>query len=140
MNDIPYRQSESPPYPALRVEFSCGSRTHVCEGKLDTGASCTCVPEEILNALCAPPGDRTSLCGYDGGRTPTWTYYVSIEVTEPNWPRDAPARFDEVQVCAIPVGSHAEPGQVLIGRDLLRNWFLLLEGPHDTLQVQPSRG
>lgn len=140
MSDIAYRQDQDPPYPALRIELSCSGHRCVCEGKVDTGASRTCVPAEVLNEVGARRARPAVLRGYDGAARDAWTYYVTIQVVEPGWVEGVPARFEDIPVCGIPGGEFSVTREVLIGRDLLRNWFLLLEGPHDTLQVQPSRG
>lgn len=137
MSGIAYRRDQEPPYPALRIELSYSGRAYVCEGKVDTGASRTCVPAEVLNEVGARRARPARLRGYDGAARDTWTYYVTIQVVEPGWLEGVPARFEDIPVCGIPAGEFSMTPEVLIGRDLLRNWFLLLEGPRDTLHVQP---
>ncbi len=57
---------------------------------------------------------------------------------EPGWPTDVTSEFIEVEVLAIPPVTEGPDSttEILIGRDLLRNWALLLEGPRDMLHVQ----
>lgn len=136
MSGIPYRRDQDPPYPALRIELSCSGDTHVCDATIDTGASRTCVPAQVLNEIGAVKGLPALLSGYDGEVTATWTYYVSIEIVDSNWPEDARKQLDSVEVCAIEDPEDGPFTEVLIGRDLLRNWALLLEGPRDMLHVQ----
>jgi len=140
VSGIAYRRDQEPAYPALRIELSYSGRAYVCEGKVDTGASRTCVPAEVLNEVGARRARPARLRGYDGAARDAWTYYVTIQVVEPGWVEGVPARFEDIPVCGILGEEPWMTREVLIGRDLLRNWFLLLEGPRDTLHVQPGRG
>ncbi len=140
MNGIPYRSrnDDPPPAPGLLLEFWYKA-SHECDAKIDTGASITCVPEAILRSIGAPSGmSPVTVVGYDGAPNEIAIYRVNISVNEPNWPADVTSEFIEVEVLAIPPVTEGpdDATEVLIGRDLLRNWALLLEGPHDMLHVQ----
>ena len=136
MTGIPYRTDENPPYPALTIALSYAGEERRCEGTIDTGASCTCVPQRMLDAVEAAAGNEILIRGFDGKPQVACTYYVRVEVLDVNWPGGVPNRFDELEVCAIQEPRDGSPAKVLIGRDLLRNWSLLLEGPRETLHIQ----
>jgi hypothetical protein len=136
MSGIPYRTNDHPPYPALRIALSRGGEEQRCYGKIDTGASYTCVPQRLLDAVNAVVFDEVRIRGFDGKPQVTYTYYVSIEIVDANWPDGAANQFDSIEVCAIEEPEDSSFTEVLVGRDLLRNWALLLEGPRDMLHVQ----
>jgi len=136
VSNTPYRRDEQPAYPALRIRLTCAGGTHVCHAKVDTGVSRTCVPAEVLHAVGAVRGLPALLTGYAGEVTATWTYYLRVEVIEPDWPDAAPRQFDDIEVCAIGEAERSSLTEVLIGRDLLRNWALLLDGPHEVLELR----
>jgi len=72
----------------------------------------------------------------DGTTRAGWIYRLDIEVVEPEWPESVPSCCRDAHVCAIEDPEEGMPAEVLIGRDLLRNWSLLLGGPHEMLHVQ----
>lgn len=140
MSGIPYRSrnEDPPPAPGLLLKFWYKA-SHECDAKIDTGASITCVPEAILRSIDAPSGTGpVTVIGYDGIPGEIAIYRVNINVIEPDWAADVASEFFEVEVLAIPPVTQGrdDAAEVLIGRDLLRNWALLLEGPRDMLHVQ----
>ena len=140
MSGIPYRNrnDDPPPAPGLLLKFWYKA-SHECDAKIDTGASITCVPEAVLRSIDAPSGaSPVTVIGYDGIPNEIAIYRVNISVIEPDWPAGVASEFIEVEVLAIPpvIQESDNAIEVLIGRDLLRNWALLLEGPRDMLRVQ----
>jgi predicted aspartyl protease len=83
-------------------------------GLLDTGADWTCVPEETLEVLMCLPTGRVLVETADGSKSYLLTYEVLITL----FGQDC-----EVAVIAVP---GTEP---LIGRDLLNQYVLTLDGP-----------
>ena len=140
MNGIPYRSrnDDPPPAPGLLLKIWYKA-SHECGAQIDTGASITCVPEAVLHSIGAPCGTSpVTVVGYDGIPNDLAIYRVNVGVVEANWPADVASEFIEMEVLAIPPVTQGDDdaAEVLIGRDLLRNWTLLLEGPHDMLHVQ----
>jgi len=136
MSAIPYRTDDDPPYPALELVLSNAGYERRCHGKVDTGASVTCVPQRFLNELNAVAANEVVIVGFDGRDQVTSTYHVCLQVADANWPDGVPSRFEDIEVCAIDEPADAGTVEVLIGRDVLAAWSLLLEGPHEVLHVK----
>jgi len=131
---VPYRREEKPPCPALRVQFIGGvldsaispEAVAECTAMVDTGASHTAVPTSILDSIRAPYLDEVTAAGYDGSLVRLDLREASLVVIEPGWP--LPARFSGLRVIALP-----DEGEILLGRDVLNQWVITLDGPAEVI-------
>ncbi|MEM7131871.1 MAG: retropepsin-like aspartic protease [Chloroflexota bacterium] len=89
---------------------------------VDTGADATIVPKDILEELGLEQSDSLYIRGVTGHRTQVAVYDVTIEI--------GPFTFSAVPVVATPLGS--EP---LIGRDILNNFSITLNGPAQVVEL-----
>jgi predicted aspartyl protease len=124
----PYSDRYHPPMPAVEValgspeaDFSVGPLPSI----IDTGADITIVPREHLMHLNAPVVASGYLRSPWGGRYNVKIYEVNIRVGGHN--------LYEVEVAGEPGGR-----EVLLGRNVLNQLDLRLDGPDETVIVLAS--
>ncbi len=120
-----YNQDEHPPAPFLdlvvhRIEKS--NLTIPIQAKIDTGADISALPESVVAQLSLPVVSKLLIEGYDGHQTTVSTYAAVLEI--------ATVRFRSQEFIAI-----SEP-HALLGRDILNHFYVLLNGPDLSLQIQ----
>jgi predicted aspartyl protease len=122
---LPYDQSFSPPAPALTVEvFVPGvpDQRRLVLAKLDTAADMTAVPLNLIKQLGMKIASSVEVAGYEADYAVVSTYLVGIELPQ--------ARIRRVEV--VPISED----YVLLGRDVLNNFFINLNGPELTFDVK----
>jgi len=124
----PYSTRYYPPMPAVEValgapeaDYSLGPLSSI----IDTGADITIVPREYLMRLNAPVVGSGHLRSPWGGRYNVKIYEVNMRVGEHD--------LYEVEVAAEPGGR-----EVLLGRNVLNQLDLRLDGPNETVTVLAS--
>lgn len=111
-----------PPAPIVMVKVSnpYAKVSKKSKGKIDTGAFKTAIPEGWVEELGLIQAGETDVSGYDGKIDRKWTYYANISFKECNF-------YTEV----IP----ANRKNVLIGRDVLNQLKVLLDGKNLNLEI-----
>lgn len=92
--------------------------------QLDTAADRTVVPLTVVQSLGLKPLDKTSVAGFGGKPHSVDRYVVSIAVQG----------FAPRPRLVI---AHADEPWVLLGRDVLNDHRIVLDGPNLTLEVGP---
>lgn len=137
---IPYCQDEEPPYPGLKVMLQHHGEVEVW-AKMDTGASITAVPVPLLDSVMAPTDGSMYHCmGYDGQIRKLCRYQLDIVVSDSRWPVGVQREFAGVVVMGVPAqeGGSGETAEILIGRDLLEAWCLVLDGPRSRYAIKST--
>lgn len=123
-----YSSRYHPPMPAVEValgapgaDFSLGPLPTI----IDTGADITIVPMEYLIHMNAPVVSSGYLRSPWGGRYSVKIYEVNMRIGEHN--------LYEVEVAGEPGGR-----EVLLGRNVLNQLDLRLDGPNETVIVLAS--
>lgn len=135
---IPYCPDEDPPYAGVKVILQHQGEVEAW-AKIDTGAAITIVPVPLLDAVMAPTDGAPHPCmGYDGQITELYSYQLNIVVSDSRWPVSVQREFAGVIVIGVPAqeGGSGETAEILIGRDLLQAWCLVLDGPRGRYAVK----
>ncbi|MEX2705234.1 MAG: aspartyl protease family protein [Candidatus Freyarchaeota archaeon] len=111
-----YDLSKEPPIPKIELTIANpGTKESVkCVGPLDTGADFTVLPRKLVSDLGLKPAREIEVIDIYGRMSYEWTYYVNIYFNT--------FSFEFVEVLAIP------QDEVIIGRDILNNVKLILNG------------
>lgn len=94
---------------------------------IDTGATMTCVHEDILVALGLSPVGVVK-AGTAAGPVQQNVYPVRIVFPAQNWTLDVQAAAVDLSGQTIPLNP-PQPMIVLLGRNLLEKWILVWNGP-----------
>lgn len=125
----PYSQRYSPPIPAIEIALSIPESDAFIGplfAVLDTGADASIVPQEYLKKVGAVIVDEANLRSYWGDSQRVYIYQVDLRVNGQLIP--------DVEVVSD------ERGQdILLGRDVLNQLCLLLDGPTESLEVLDER-
>jgi hypothetical protein len=119
----PYSHVFFPPVPALEIRFvepSTGKRTQLLHAPVDTGSDSTVAPLALLRQLGANPTRREQVRGLWGGAKMVRLYKVDLLVSQIHVP--------DLEVVA-------SDDDLLIGRDVLNQLRLLLDGPAETVEL-----
>lgn len=114
---IPYDLSEEPPLIAMKCKISnpvFQTKSREANGKVDTGAAATNIPENWVNPLGLVPVRPVIGIDYKGVEEQHWTYLANVSIDGFN--------FKKVEVTAVPRDN------VLIGRDILNQLNVFLYG------------
>jgi hypothetical protein len=120
----PYSHVFFPAVPALEIRFaepSTGKRTQLLHAPLDTGSDSTVAPLTLLRGLGAHPTRREQVRSLWGGYRMVRLYKVALIVADIHIP--------DLEV----VGS--DDNDLLLGRDVLNQLRLLLDGPAETVEL-----
>ena len=122
----PYDQRNfNPPAPVMEVSLSVPSiQSAVLKSPalLDSGADITVIPEQIIQQLQLRYVDEVTASGYDG--IPRQTFIYSVKLI-----------FDDLGDFIVrAIASNND--HVLVGRDILNKWSLLLEGRKKTFEIK----
>lgn len=121
-----YDARERPPAPivSLVVTNSESGTSIVLRGKLDTGASISVLPKSALESLELYPKGETAIIGYDGARTVRETYYADMEI-------------ESVRLASVRLVTTSRD-EMLLGRDVLNQFLIVLDGKALTFEMRPS--
>jgi hypothetical protein len=124
-----YNRQVAPPAPFLYVTISSPHDLSVAvsdvPAQLDTGADFSVVPSSLVERLRLVQLDETPVAGYGGHVTVEPTYLIGIAV-QPYAP-----------VIVRVVASREEPF-VLLGRDVLNQFEIVLDGPRLVLEIRST--
>src|SRR5262245_13492223 len=115
----------SPPAPFVNVVLrnpATDIELRDLPAQLDTAADRTVLPESLVRSLALPQVGAMKFGGF-GGVTYTLPVYAVLLGLH-----DLPAQ-------AYKVAAHAEESWILLGRDVLNSYRVLLDGPELALQI-----
>lgn len=124
---IPYDTQFDPPAIVLSVMVAgvVHRRPRIeLSALIDTGADVTAVPESLVERLKLYPVGRLQLEDANAVKTPVFTYEASVAMAE------EPSKKMEVVVTPYPF--------VILGRDWLSEYYLLLDGPGQQYQISKN--
>lgn len=113
-----YDTNFTPPAPALAVLINSVQDTgeaYQATAQLDTGADVSGVPIALLTSLKVEPHQSLEVQDFDEVRKEVRTYLIRLELDR--------FRFRRLEVVAL------DAPHVLLGRDVLNNFRLMLDGP-----------
>ena len=120
-----YNQQIDPPGSFVLVNVSTGDGSQSVDqvpAQVDTGADLTVVPDSVVRQLrLASRGDMT-ISGFGADPEMRPTYLVQIQVHD--------LTAFKVEVLSDPTGSY-----ILLGRDVLNHFRLVLDGPNQRLEL-----
>jgi predicted aspartyl protease len=120
-----YNQQLTPPAPFVHVTLKCvetGKQLPDLPAQLDTVADYTVVPAAIAEALQLVPMSEMPVSGFGGHIIYLFTYRLELSV------RGFPVIVEEV------ISHPAEPF-VLLGRNILNRYRIVLDGPNLVLEL-----
>lgn len=122
-----YDNDEEPHFPALTIRLEWVESIQV-NARIDTGASKTVVPKSMADQVGAYTSGRMLPMTDVTGTVSHFTVYVlRLTVVEESWLDWSGRDFWNLEVACSP----RSPG-VLIGRDVLKQWRILMDGRTDT--------
>lgn len=111
-----------PPAPSCEVTISCGVRARTRPALIDSGASCTCIPVELVADLKLRKIRDTNVGGATGQTQTRGLYTATLELLGLHFPHH-------------PVVS-LEKKYIIIGRDILNKYNCVHSGPTLTFSLQ----
>jgi predicted aspartyl protease len=124
----PLSRAFDPPAPMVptRIRAPGGLDNAALEGKLDTGADLSAVPEGYLAELDLPPVRIVRAAGFAGELQEVVVYRVDIEIGDMS--------FRSIEALAT------RRPYVILGRNVLRRLIMRLDGPGEKLEIRLPRG
>jgi len=122
-----YDSSYDPPAPVM--EFGLGlpreaTPRRYMQGLVDSGADVTVIPIRVLTEISAKIVDRRFLSGVTGNRERVSLYQVVIHMPT-----------------GVAYGIRAvatkRSEEAILGRDVLNQWRITLDGPGETVEITP---
>lgn len=120
-----YAKEVSPPAPFVHVTIHSGDgarRSREVLAQVDPGATRTILPAEIVEELVLEQMEAIAIAGVGGHISSVPTYLVRVEIRH----------LAPVEVTAA---AHPDEPYVLLGRDVLNHFRLVLDGPRLTLEI-----
>ena len=123
----PYDLTFTPPAPVVPVYLSGTVHTRPrvrVSALIDTAADITAIPSSLVNRLKLYQVGRTQLEGIEAVKSPVFTYKVRLILDD--------KVFSPLEVALV------DYDFVDLGRDVLTNYYLLLNGPEETFDLRTS--
>lgn len=120
-----YQQLVQPPAPFINVVLqhpASGEKIHSVPAQIDSGADRTVLPEKVVLALKLPQVGRIEVGAFGGAIHVLLSFAVLLGV------HDLPLRRLEII-------ANAEEEWILLGRDVLNNHRIILDGPKQALEI-----
>jgi predicted aspartyl protease len=120
-----YNRQVAPAAPFVYVNLRCvetGKEASNQPAQLDTGGDRTVLPGSIVEHLGLIPLDEIPIGGFGGHVTLTRTYRVELGI-------------HQLSPWIIEAIAHADEPFILLGRDVLNQLRLLLDGPQFFLEI-----
>jgi hypothetical protein len=120
-----YNRQIVPPAPFVHVTLRCaetGKEVNAVPAQLDCGADRTVLPANFVEDLGLLPLDEIPIGGFGGHVSLMRTYRVELAVHQ----------FPPLMIEVI---THADEPFILLGRDVLNQLRLLLDGPQLLLEI-----
>lgn len=120
-----YNRSCVPPAPFVHVAVQCGDGSGLTAewpALVDTGADRTIIPSEIVNALRLTAGGESRIGGLGLTVETLPSYLVLIAIRN-----QKPIRIEAL--------SSPDESYILLGRDVLNHFRILLDGPGLVLEI-----
>lgn len=114
-----------PPAPVITkvmVIHPTSGVTCIEEGKLDTGADITVIPQRMISELNLSPKGRTWTRSYDGTYSHRLVYYVKMKIENINLP---------ILRCVT-----SDRENILLGRNVLNRFFITLDGKNLHFEIK----
>jgi hypothetical protein len=124
---MPYDTTFAPPAPVVPVYLSgiVNTRPRIrISALIDTAADVTAVPSFLVNRLKLYPVGYAQLEGIEAVKTPVFTYKVRLILAD--------QIISPLEVVLV------EYDFVVLGRDVLADYYLLLNGPEATFDLKIS--
>ena len=102
------------PYIDLKVSNAFGENPKQKMGQIDTGASLTVIPKNLIKSLNLGHIGKVNVRGFDGSVVKCDTYWVNIKINN--------TMYKNIQVLAT------SGLDILIGRNLINSWQMKLDG------------
>ena len=116
--------ADSPPVPRLMVKISSPRDVNISKNIMaivDTGASKTCVPSDLIRYLGCIEYRNVNVYGVTGGPNRRKIVIVHMKLSE--------CEYKNFEVLEI------DRGYAVIGRDILNDYNLLFDGPNKAWRV-----
>ena len=120
-----YNQQVSPPAPFVHVALRCpesSAERRWLPAQLDSAASRSVLPLPLVAELGLVPVDEIQVEGLGGHLTTMPTFLVCIEIRQ-------------LLPLTVEVGGHENEPFVLIGRDIMNQFRIVLDGPGRALEI-----
>ncbi len=119
-----YDRTKLPAVPILpvRVGATAGRKGVMSTAIVDTGADTSVIPVRIARDLRLPAVGEVTVGGVTGAERVS-LYSVELEVAG----------------LSVPVEAAGMGNHILIGRDVLNQWTLILRGPKETLELETGK-
>jgi aspartyl protease len=127
MLTFPYESAEDPPAPYVDLQISPPRREHLrveFRGKLDSGAGLTVIPDSLARLWHLRQRDRVFVRAFDGSLSMRPLYRVDLTIGTRHFGR-------------VPV-TMSRRTNVLIGRDLLNQLTITLDGPDLRVEIHDA--
>src|SRR5438105_2376189 len=122
-----YESAEKPPAPYVDLEINPPRREHLraeFRGKLDSGAGLTVIPDSLAQQWHLRQRDRVFVRAFDGSLSMRPLYRVDLTIGTRHFR------------CVLVTTSRRT--NVLIGRDLLNQLTITLDGPHLRVEIHDA--
>ncbi|MDI6736177.1 MAG: hypothetical protein QME42_08320 [bacterium] len=122
-----YDKKETPPCPCINVSIESlfGRKVSGIKAILDTGASKTAVPIDVLDILNLTRFPTRRIRVRDYSEREVWRYIYYVHILHPEF------TCLRVEVIGIDRGA-----TMLIGRDIINKWRLLLDGHKQVFNLE----
>lgn len=119
---FPYDLTKNPPAPVLpvRVGTAGGSWSAVAASLVDTGADLSVIPVQVAKELKLSPVGEIAVQGVTGVKVRVLLYRAEFDIAG-------------VRLSTRVAGFGRE---VIIGRDVINRWTLVLRGPEKSLELE----